>query len=372
MGAQIYSDVKRRIALGKPERFRQSGKGLFGIATPIDPLGGAVAAHNRDVKTRLRVVLSEAGPYAFEYLIGALLGVLGFEDVEVTKRSGDGGDGGVDVRATLTVGGVTDVKTAVQVKRWTKYVAGKTVNELRGALGPHERGLIITLSDFTPDARQEAATLDRTPITLVDGDQLLDLLIDNEIGVTSRKVVILKLDEEGVFPSEAQTTPGSRALAIWPLPGGKLAWKDSLDKILRHIAETAPTVKQAIAWIVENFPKVSSGKVARSYLNSVLRPLDLIETQGEQIAVTGTGAEYLAQSSSDAMLAIARQNVAGFDEILEALAAGAMPTSELLVLLQERLGVTWETDAQVKFRLGWLENLGRVHEQHGLWNLVPS
>jgi hypothetical protein len=69
-------------------------------------------------------------------------------------------------------------------------------------------------------------------------------------------------------------------------------------------------------------------------------------------------------------LAIARHNVAGFDEILEALAAGPMSASQLLVLLQERLGVTWETDAQVKFRLGWLENLGRVHEQHGLWNLA--
>jgi restriction system protein len=267
MGAQLYSDVKRRNALGKPERFHQSGKGLFGLATPIDPLGGAVAAHNDDVKTQLRVVLSEADPYAFENLIGTLLGILGFEDVEVTKRSGDGG---VDVRATLTVGGVTDVKTAVQVKRWTKNVAGKTVNELRGALGPHERGLVITLSDFTPDARQEAAALDRTPITLVDGDQLLDLLIDNEIGVTSRKVVILELDEEGVFFPESQTTPDSKALAIWPLPGGKLAWKDSLDKILRYIAETAPTVKQAIAWIIENFQKVSSENVARSYLNSVL------------------------------------------------------------------------------------------------------
>jgi restriction system protein len=264
MGAQLYSDVKRRTASGKPERFRQYGKGLFGLATPVDPLGGAVAGHNEDVKARLRSVLSEADPYAFEHLIGTLLGVLGFEEVEITKRSGDGG---IDVRATLTVGGVTDVKTAVQVKRWASNVSGKTVRELRGGLGPHERGLIITLSDFTSDARQEAAAPDRTPITLVDGDQLLDLLIDNEIGVTSRKVAILELDEEGLFPPEPGPSPGSKVLAIWPLPGGRLAWKDSLDEILRYIAETAPTVKQATTWIIDSFEKVSSEKVARSYLN---------------------------------------------------------------------------------------------------------
>src|SRR5487761_1725230 len=29
MGAQLYTDVKRRTAAGKPERFRQYGRGLF-------------------------------------------------------------------------------------------------------------------------------------------------------------------------------------------------------------------------------------------------------------------------------------------------------------------------------------------------------
>ena len=75
-------------------------------------------------------------------------GRLGFVDVEVTSYSRDGG---VDVRGTLAVGGVTNVKTAIQVKRWAKNVAGKTVRELRGGLSPHERGLIITTAGFTRD-----------------------------------------------------------------------------------------------------------------------------------------------------------------------------------------------------------------------------
>lgn len=157
-GAQLYSDIKKRVAAGRPERFRQLGRGLFGLAAPSDPLDGAITQHNAEIQARLRAVLAELDPLAFENLIGLLVATLGFEGVEVTEYSGDGG---IDVRAILTVGGIRDVKTAIQVKRWANNVSGRTVRELRGGLGPHERGLIITLSNFTPDARREAAASDR-------------------------------------------------------------------------------------------------------------------------------------------------------------------------------------------------------------------
>jgi hypothetical protein len=316
-----------------------------------------------------------------------LLARLGFEDVLVTKYSGDGG---IDVRATLTVGGVTDVKTAVQVKRWAKNIAGRTVRELRGGLGPHERGLIITLSDFTPDARQEAAAPDKTPITLLSGEQLLSLLIENEIGVSSKSWELLELDEESLAPTETEAVEdidnpgahhgspnanhytGAKALAIWPLPGGRHAWMSALEKILTYIAETAPSLDQATEWVIEHFETVSSPKVARSYLSTVLRSFNLIETQGEQITVTATGAIYLEDPTPEALLVIARSNVAGFDELLDALGTGPKTTAELLDHLRSELGVSWETDAQVQFRLGWLENMGKIKGQHGTWTLLTK
>ena len=257
MGAQLYSDIKRRAAAGKTERFRQMGKGLFSLAVPTDPLGGEVAKHNAEVQGRLRALLSDMDPKAFEHLIAQLLLALGFENVEVTKYSGDGG---IDVRAILTVGGVTDVATAVQVKRWAHNVSGRTVRELRGGLSPQERGLIITLSDFTPDAREEAAELNKTPIALVNGDELLKHLMDKDIGVVTQTVSILQLDEESLFsiedvaPVKARRLmrvrrrcqalsgyKGSKALAIWPMPGGAHVWIQSLVAILEYIAATAPT-----------------------------------------------------------------------------------------------------------------------------------
>lgn len=164
MGAQLYSDIKPRASSGKPQRFRQYGQGLFALAAPMDPLGGVISEHNEKIRLRLRGILSELDPQAFEHLIGMLLARLGFEDVLVTKYSGDGG---IDVRATLTVGGITDVKTAFQVKRWAKNIAGRTVRELRG--GHHFTVITVDtsthpLSDFAcraPVNGQPWSCLDR-------------------------------------------------------------------------------------------------------------------------------------------------------------------------------------------------------------------
>ncbi len=43
-----------------------------------------------------------------------------------------------------------------------------------------------------------------------------------------------------------------------------------------------------------------------------------------------------------------------------------------LSVLTESLGVASESDAQVKFRLGWLENLGVATQRGGRWELVRN
>jgi hypothetical protein len=228
---------------------------LYGLAP--DRAGSeieeAIRRNNREVRERLHEELREIAPQAFEDLIGRLLTALGFVDVEVTSYSRDGG---VDVRGTLAVGGVTNVTTAIQVKRWAKNISGKTVRELRGGLTPHERGLIITTAGFTRDARSEAQAVERAPIALVDGDKLVSLLVEHAIGVVRTEARILRLDpgallgpgeHDAVAPdlpdgesvdgeSAAQTAPVGAAvsrrrpsprhgsgknLSLWPLPGGQ-------------------------------------------------------------------------------------------------------------------------------------------------------
>jgi restriction system protein len=380
MNVAIRQDIKRQDLAGRDQRFRAHGRGMYSLTLTDDPLGGAIQQKNAEVRRQLQERLAELHPQLFEELIGELLTAVGYEDVEVTKYVGDGG---IDVRATLTVGGVTRVQTAIQVKRWAKNVSGRTVRELRGALGPHERGLIITLSRFTRDAKTDASSETRMPISLVDGDRLLDLLIEHDIGVIRRKVTVYELDEAAFSgdtetpddeeisdePTEPAARPADgRARSLWPLPGGRRAWKDSLDRMLQFIASKRPTMAEAVAWMIEDFPPVSSGKVARGYWQ-VPKSLGLVETDGEHLALTTEGVAYLKDGSSELLLASATRNVLGISELLEYLRERPHTPEEILERMRADLGVAWETDLQVGFRLGWLENLGIAAADSDAWTL---
>jgi Restriction endonuclease len=132
------------------------------------------------VRRRLLERLKAMPPDAFESLIGQLLAAIGFADIEVTSYAGDGG---VDVRGTLVVGDVIRTRMAVQVKRWKNNIHTPTVQQVRGALGTHEQGLIITTSDFSSGAQTEAERPNAVPVGLMNGEQLVALLVEHDIGV---------------------------------------------------------------------------------------------------------------------------------------------------------------------------------------------
>lgn len=217
-----------------------------------------------------------------------------------------------------------------------------------------------------------------------------ELLVENDIGVSRRRVTILELDEGSLLPSgdaapdeaasPSPVEPGpvrpavvrtDKALSVWPLPGGGLVWKQSLDAMLSYVAESGPTVRDAIGWMVDRFGRVKSENVARGYWQ-VPRSFGLLETIGERMALTADGASYLETPRPEILLSLLRKSVAGFDELLRGLSERALSAEEGLSLLKEGLGVGWESDAQVRFRLGWLENLGAVVQRAGHWELVPG
>jgi restriction system protein len=51
--------------------------------------------------------------------------------------------------------------------------------------GRGDKGLLIATGSFTSDAKQEATRPGATPIDLIDGDRLADLLKQYELGVTT-------------------------------------------------------------------------------------------------------------------------------------------------------------------------------------------
>lgn len=131
-------------------------------------------------------ILKSLPPYGFELICGRLLREHGFEDVEVTRRSRDGG---IDGYGLLRLSPFVSLRVAFQAKRYSSTVARHEVGEFRNAfLGRAEKGVFITTGRFTADAASEAARDGVVPIELIDGELLVQLFQDKGIGVKPKVI----------------------------------------------------------------------------------------------------------------------------------------------------------------------------------------
>ncbi len=175
------------------------------VVATVDPrreVLQAITAYNESQRKVLRERLATMDPYRFEHLIGDLLEAMGYEDVEVTKASGDKG---IDVIGTIR-SGFSIIREYVQVKRHQGSIGGPTVNELRGSLLMHGaiRGTIITTSTFTTAAKDAASSSGVVPISLIAGKELLELLLEHKLGVIERPATLYEVDE-GFFSQPAKS-----------------------------------------------------------------------------------------------------------------------------------------------------------------------
>lgn len=112
--------------------------------------------------------LYEIDPYEFEELISQLMHYLGFPNVRVTKRSGDGG---VDVLSSRNTGQGVE-RIAAQCKRYKSNIGIKIAREFYGAIQDDPtivKGYLITTSEFTNECR---AFCNRNGIEMIPGLQV--------------------------------------------------------------------------------------------------------------------------------------------------------------------------------------------------------
>lgn len=151
-----------------------------------------------DVKVKLQSAIANMSPKKFEQFSRALLTKMGvqFTDKGV-KVSNDGGIDGYgyhtdadDFRTTRVV---------IQCKRYnTAPVSEPDINQFLGAMNKFQAdyGVFITNSRFTNAAR--IAAREGTPITLIDGNDLIRLVIKYELFITPVTTYVLDdfYDEE--------------------------------------------------------------------------------------------------------------------------------------------------------------------------------
>ena len=138
-------------------------------------------------REHLLIILKQLSPSGFERICQRLLREAGFEKVEVTGRSGDGG---IDGNGVLQLNSFVSFQVLFQCKRYdSNAITVSQVRDFRGAMmGRAEKGIILSTGRFTAEARREATRDGVQPIELVDGDKLVEMFEQLELGMVPRTV----------------------------------------------------------------------------------------------------------------------------------------------------------------------------------------
>ncbi|MGU7884613.1 restriction endonuclease [Burkholderia sp. AW50-3] len=211
LSRRLLNLVEREYVTREGNTYTITDKGISyaALVGPESVLGphlavlGAIKNYNDAQTKELRERLENMNPYRFETLIKDLLEAMDYEDVVVTKQSGDKG---VDVVASFQFG-ITQIKEVVQVKRHKGNITRPVLDQLRGALPYHGaiRGTIITTGGFAQGCKDAALFPGAAPITLIDGNKVIELLLKHSVGLKKKPQTLIEIDESYFAGSDPET-----------------------------------------------------------------------------------------------------------------------------------------------------------------------
>ena len=163
--------------------------------SPEETLDNAIQTINAELAAELLETIKTKSPAFFEQLVVDLMLALGYggsmtDAGTAFKTTNDGGIDGVIKEDRL---GLSNIY--LQAKRWKEdsTVGRPQIQEFVGALmGRHAtRGVFITTSKFSAGAIEYAKHLPQ-PVILIDGEKLVQLMIEYNVGVTVRQTYEVK------------------------------------------------------------------------------------------------------------------------------------------------------------------------------------
>ncbi|MFN4254107.1 MAG: restriction endonuclease [Saprospiraceae bacterium] len=152
-----------------------------------------------------KVIAMSTSPAKFEKLVVDLLVSMGYGGniKEAGKHLGKSGDGGIDGVIQEDQLGLDMIY--VQAKCWKpeNTVNRPEIDKFIGALARRgaKKGVFITTSSFARGVRESESRSD-IKVVLIDGRELVDLMIDHNVGVTVKDVYTIKRLDIGYFEEE--------------------------------------------------------------------------------------------------------------------------------------------------------------------------
>ncbi|SHF27099.1 restriction system protein [Thermoanaerobacter uzonensis DSM 18761] len=170
--------------------------------TPFERISNAYNEIKDSLIDELLQKLKEVDSYKFEEIVLDLLIKMGYggskeEAKERTQKTNDEGIDGIINEDKLRLD-----KIYIQAKRWKDRPVGRPdVQAFAGALDGHgaSKGIFITTSNFTKEAKEYVERLTTKKIILIDGYRLAEYMIDFNVGVIVQELYEIKRIDNNYF-----------------------------------------------------------------------------------------------------------------------------------------------------------------------------
>ncbi len=189
------SDFKDYIPV-KTKKYELGNDVNTGDMTPEDLIEKGFLKLKNALKNNLLEKLYASNPYYFEKIVLVLFKKMGYGDFKETKKSGDGGIDGIINQDQLGLD-----KIYIQSKRYAldNKVREPQIRNFIGAMSSDvSKGIFVTTSSFEQSAIQKAKAATHK-IVLIDGAQLVELMIKYGVGVQIKDTYQVKEIDEDFF-----------------------------------------------------------------------------------------------------------------------------------------------------------------------------
>ena len=146
------------------------------------------------------LLIKTISPASFESLILKVLAKMGYGGGDAKRIQGvpRGPDGGIDGIIDEDKLGLDQIY--IQAKRYSENSVGRpTVQSFIGAMtgGGCRKGVFVTSSTFTSEAKKFAEGLNDVRLVLIDGVDLAKLMIEHSVGVQVKETIkVAKIDQD--------------------------------------------------------------------------------------------------------------------------------------------------------------------------------
>lgn len=166
--------------------------------TPEIIIGKAIVMLYQSLKFELLQSIKNKPISFFEYFIVELLRKIGYKGIDSSNFEVIGKQEKEGIEGILYQDELCIEKVYIQAKKWEMEVTSKDVRNFIGALNLKgtNKGVFITTSTFSAEAKAVAKQNPLHKIILIDSDRLMQLAIHHNVGIQTKQIVEIKgIDE---------------------------------------------------------------------------------------------------------------------------------------------------------------------------------